>query len=524
MTSWTPPSYLAALFIVFVVHRILVFRRNARKLAHLPGLRSLFSPASPFGALIPTSFWNPGLNWLWLWRNQVYPKYNLDTISNIPYLAGIPAIYTRSMESARQILAVKGGQFFKNDDTTLVLRPYGHNLVTVNGSEWSRHRRIMNPAFTPETYAFVWEEAANLYAELMKAEGWVDQEEVFVPVVEEITTKFALLLISRCAFGHSIPWNAEEDPNKSTEAGMPFAEAISIVSRSAIPRLVIPGWMYMLPIKSLRDIQTAHTTLESFLRDLIRSRREELSLSQPDNTKGDRKDVFRLLLQANEGEETLHLSDEELIGNTHLLMNAGHETTAKTLQAAIGFLALYEDIQEEAYQEIQEVLRASDSDDIAFKDYPKLVKVQSCFLEASRLFPAASAMYRETASTVALKTDDTPGHEVILEVGTWVIVDSVGLHHNPKYFPDPEEFRPSRWYGVGESDYSTFSLGPRACIGRRFALTESVRFISSLLLDWRLHIILNEGESREEWRKRVMRGAQGLTFGVGGVPVRLTRR
>ncbi|KAK7045018.1 cytochrome P450 [Favolaschia claudopus] len=496
MTSWTPPTYFAAVLVVFVVHRILVFRRNARKLAHLPGLRSLFSPASPFGALIPTSFWNPGLNWLWLWRNQVYPKYNLDTISNIPYLAGIPAIYTRSMESARQILAVKGEQFFKNDETTLVLRPYGHNLVTVNGSEWSRHRRIMNPAFTPETYVFVWEEAANLYAELMKAEGWIDQKEVFIPVVEEITTK---------------------NSNKSPEAGMPFAEAISIVSRSAIPRLVIPGWMYKLPIKSLRDIETAHTTLESFLRDLIRSRREELSLAQnnPDYTKSDRKDVFRLLLQANEGEETLHLSDEELIGNTHLLMNAGHETTAKTLQAAIGFLALYEDIQEEAYQEIQEVLRASDSDDLAFKDYPKLVKVQSCFLEASRLFPPCIA---RQPSTVALKTDDTPGHEVILEAGTWVIVDSVGLHHNPKYFPEPEEFRPSRWYGVGESDYSTFS------IGRRFALTESVRFISSLLLDWRLHVILNEGESREEWRKRVMRGAQGLTFGVGDVPVRLTRR
>jgi cytochrome P450 len=35
--------------------------------------------------------------------------------------------------------------------------------------------------------------------------------------------------------------------------------------------------------------------------------------------------------------------------------------------------------------------------------------------------------------------------------------------YNPKLFPDPEEFRPSRWYGASESDMTMFSLGPRAC-------------------------------------------------------------
>jgi hypothetical protein len=75
------------------------------------------------------------------------------------------------------------------------------------------------------------------------------------------------------------------------------------------------------------------------------------------------------------------------------------ETTAKTLDAAIGFLALYEDIQEDIYKEILALISndgklvrivtfnfASSEREQHFKDLPRLTKVQSCFLEAARLF------------------------------------------------------------------------------------------------------------------------------------------
>jgi len=133
---------------------------------------------------------------------------------------------------------------------------------------------------------------------------------------------------------------------------------------------------------------------------------------------------------------------------------------------------------------------------------------------------------RDITETAVLKTDeeDGRGRQVILEPGTRFCVDLVGLHYNQKYFPDPEEFRPSRWYGAAESDMTTFSLGPRACIGRRFALTKSVAFLSNLLRDWRLHVVLNPGETRDQWCARVMKGSTALTLGVGKVLVRLTRR
>ncbi|KAF7359878.1 Cytochrome P450 [Mycena venus] len=515
-----PWSYVVALLAICAVRKVLEFKRNVRKVSNLPGLRSLFSPASPLGVLIPTSFWNPGLMWFWDWRNQVYPRYGSQTISALGLLNGHPAFYTISLNVARQVLSTKG-QFEKAPETTDVLGFWGRNLFTENGSEWSRHRRIMNPAFNPETYALVWDEAANLYQEMTSAEGWLDQNEILLPATHDITAKFALIIIGRCGFGEPMPWDIT-----GRSLGTAFSQALRTVSGASIARAIIPRWMYRLPIKRLHEIETAFNTLDAHIEDLIATRRVELEEREQNC---ERKDLFRLMIRANEGEGILAMKDEELIGNTYLILLAGHETTAKTLDATIGFLALHEDIQEELHKEIMSVVAGDRK--INFKDLPVLILTEACFLEAARLFrirqAPATSISRDTTETVVLKTDeDSHGGHIILEPGTRIIIDVVGLQCNPKLFTDPEEFRPSRWYGASADKLIAFSLGPRACIGRKFALTEAVAFLANLLRDWRLHAVLDPGETREQWRARVMQPSRSLdlTLGIREFPIRLTRR
>lgn len=63
-----------------------------------------------------------------------------------------------------------------------------------------------------------------------------------------------------------------------------------------------------------------------------------------------------------------------------------------------------------------------------------------------------------------------------------------------------------------------------AGIGRRFALTEVVCFLARLLRTWRVEPILREGESPDEWRRRVMVPHVFMTMGVDNIPVRLMAR
>ena len=62
------------------------------------------------------------------------------------------------------------------------------------------------------------------------------------------------------------------------------------------------------------------------------------------------------------------------------------------------------------------------------------------------------------------------------------------------------------------------------CIGRKFASTEAVCFLTMLLRDWHLDIVLQDGETREQWRDRVMDARVVMTLAVNPVPIRMTRR
>jgi len=172
----------------------------------------------------------------------------------------------------------------------------------------------------------------------------------------------------------------------------------------------------------------------------------------------------------------------------------------------------------------------------AFDDYANLDKVLAVFYEALRMFPAAHLMIREAYEDTVLKIPNPHGQEGITTVpirkGMQVVIDMVGVQYNPRYFDSPNEYRPSRWYGVSSDDsseasseaFTAFSIGPRACIGRKFATTEAVCFLTLLLRDFTIRPFMRPRETKEGWQNRVFDVKLGLTLGMADVPVKFVRR
>jgi hypothetical protein len=71
---------------------------------------------------------------------------------------------------------------------------------------------------------------------------------------------------------------------------------------------------------------------------------------------------------------------------------------------------------------------------------------------------------------------------------------------------------------------SVCCVGQRACLGRKFGMTESVAFLTLLLRGWKVEPLLWGGETKEQWRDRVLDAQLVITLGVADMPIRFTRR
>ncbi|KAJ7670774.1 cytochrome P450 [Mycena polygramma] len=481
-------------------------------------MRPLFAPLGLFGAIIPTCWWNPGLDWIWQWRKTTFFNYKYDVISLVPLLVGDPCYYSSSPDVLKQLLNNEGKtHLVKPRWLTSPLLLWGDNLVSANGEMWKRHRRLMAPAFTTNTYSMVIAETIAIYKEMTAAEGWDGQDNVAV-TDNHILHKLTLIIIARCGFGIRMPWSDIQ----GASGELSFGDALAQVTKTSILRLVLPKWAYKLGIKKFDTMNRAWNGLAAFMHDFVATRQEELNGMTEEE--GQRGDIFSRLVAAMNATGKLGLEEQEVIGNTFTLLFAGHESTACVLAATLGYLAIYQDEQQKAYEEIMNTIPATRDPNL--DDLSKLPHLLACFHESLRMYPAPVMLTREMTEDVPINVARPVEKTMILKKGSLMVIELVGVQHNPHFFPEPEVYKPSRWYGVPESEIPLFGMGPRVCIGKKFSHTEGLCFLSLLLRDWKLDIPLSEGETRSEYEKRVMGHASrvGMAFGCGPMSLRLSRR
>ena len=185
------------------------------------------------------------------------------------------------------------------------------------------------------------------------------------------------------------------------------------------------------------------------------------------------------------------------------LMLAGHETTANALSWMWYLLALNPEVRQRMFDEVDTVL---DGRTPTAEDLPSLPWTTAVFLEAMRFFSPAWAIPR-----VAIRDDMVGTHRI--SKGTTVIIPVHLIHHDPRWWPNPEEFDPSRFLpGAGKgrprSAYLPFGGGKRSCIGQGFATMESV--LITAMLSQRFVFDLVPGHPVEPEATLTLRPRHGL--------------
>ncbi|KDQ08591.1 hypothetical protein BOTBODRAFT_165681 [Botryobasidium botryosum FD-172 SS1] len=533
---------LVLLVTAFVISRVFKFISGLQAgclpfaVGYTPGFRCALSPFSRPGAILPTRlntlFTNVGTNFLWEFKRSEAFKSRPDVISVVPWLYGRPAIYVSSLEPMRQILGYTSDYDKWTDNPFSVL--FGDSVATSTKETWKVHKRIMQPAFSQELMALVWKESLRNFQEMVVSKGWEGREAFSVPVVNSLLSKarahwyyfsFTYSIVSSCAFGFPFYWTK---PSAALEKYATIQEwALSAFADMNI-RALVPRWGYLFAFKGLQRIEHEFNEIDSFLKSEIALRREKIKSEELAGDDMSAGTLFDNIVKANIDGGRFAFNEREVIANMFAVILAGHEGTSRTLTVALALLSLHQDEQDKAFREIMQNL--SDAPELAAQDPGSFKHVQNIVREAVRLYPPSPQLTRQVMrDTQLIRTDPATGKasaDLVLKKGTIACVDLLGIHYNPRYFPEPDAFKPSRWDdGTCNNDaFAGFGYGPRTCMGRKFGMIEATCLLVVLLRDWKVDVDLADGETGEAWRERVLNAKVHVLLGLGPVPIRFTRR
>jgi cytochrome P450 len=145
-------------------------------------------------------------------------------------------------------------------------------------------------------------------------------------------------------------------------------------------------------------------------------------------------------------------------------------------------LALHPELDAELAEELRQAPQ-----DLARLEPAALPFCERVLNETLRLYPPAYVIPRVSAEPLELG-----GFRIErgAEIWMWVYF----MHHDARWFDEPERFRPERFLPQAEAarrpnTFIPFGAGSRACVGRHFAMFEAISCLAALLRRFKLSLV-----------------------------------
>ncbi|KAL7103823.1 hypothetical protein ACP275_08G203400 [Erythranthe tilingii] len=355
----------------------------------------------------------------------------------------------------------------------------GGGLLLLEGEKWSKHRKIVNPAFHADKLKnmvpAIGLSCSNMINKLKEMVSGRRNEGGFEvdmwPYIDELTGD----MISRTAFGSS-----HEQGSKIFQLQK---ERVKLTLQ-LLQFSFIPGWRHV-PTKVNRKVKALNNEIQSILRSIIEKRHND-AMESGEGIFGD--DLLGTLMESNarlvgedrrQGSKNGGMSIDDVIDECKLFYIAGSETTACLLVWTMVLLCKHPEWQAQAREE---VIRVFGNSEPSLEGLSHLKIVTMILQEALRLYPPAPLVIRGPKETVKLGNLTIPeGVHMTLLIGL--------LHCDPEIWgDDAKDFNPLRFSeGISkaavknQSSFVPFTAGPRVCIAQNFAMIEAKMAIAMIL-------------------------------------------
>lgn len=328
----------------------------------------------------------------------------------------------------------------------------GQGLLTSDGDLHKRQRKLVQPAFHHKRIA-AYADVMVQYTDEMLAD-WQDGEQLDIAHEMMLLT---MRIVAKTLF----------DADISDEADA-IGAAITTGLEATMKRISRPlQLMNKLPTATNRKRQAALNLIESTIMRIINERRASGE---------DKGDLLSMLLMAVDEEDGGQMTNKQVRDEAMTLFIAGHETTANVLAWTFYLLAQHPEVEQRLTADIHAVLGTRQP---SLTDLHQLPYLEMVIKESMRLYPPAWITTREVQETFELGGYTIPQ-------GSLVMTSLYALHHDPRYWDDPEHFNPERFSaeneeGIPKYAYFPFGGGPRVCVGNQFAMMEAQLVLATIL-------------------------------------------
>jgi cytochrome P450 len=429
-------------------------------------------------------------------RDPITVLHNLSKYGDISHFKfGKQHIYlVNNPDYIKDVLVNYDNNFIKSRGLQLAKRVLGEGLLTSEGELHRRQRQLIQPIFHPDeipNYANIMTDYTLDISRQWHDQGTIDIHKEFMHLT--------LAIVSKTFFNVSIEGSETKEIDQCVT---------TIVEHFNRARMPFAGIIEKVPLPSNMRFHHAKKHLDKMIYRIIDSHVN--SHNNNYNKQQDRsylhKDLISLLMRgqadgytsSSENSKAIDKSNkkihniintnrQQLRDNVMTIFLAGHETVAIALTWTFYLLSQNPKEERSLHDEVDSVLDNNDRTVPTAKDISKLNYTQRVFAESMRLYPPAWAIGRQ-----AIK--DCNIGDYVIPAGSSILMSQYLMHHDPRYFPEPERFDPERWNSQEKAkrprfSYFPFGGGTRSCIGETFAWMEGILIIATIARRWRMRIM-----------------------------------
>ncbi|TDL20266.1 cytochrome P450 [Rickenella mellea] len=388
---------------------------------------------------------------------------------------------------------------------------FGPGLLSTYGDHHKRQRKLLNPVFSTQhmrDLAPVFHCITRKLTDAIEYHLGSGSQEIDL---YDWMSRTTLEMIAQAGLGYSID-SLEPESDSPTTYGKLIKHLIPSAFKLSTFRLFLPFLVklgppafrrFLLDISPSRDLHQLKETVDVMHQtstDIFQRKKmsfdegDEHTLRQVDEG----RDIMSILLKANLSASDLdRLPDSELLAQMSTFMFAGHDTTSSALSRTLHNLALHPEVQAQLRHEIAQSQLFKGC--FSYEELNALPYLDAVYRETLRLNPPVNFMARIARRDMilplgepAIATDGvTKIHALHITKGTSIITAFGAVNRSKTIWGDDAyEWKPERWLsntlpvkrvpGV-YSSLLTFSAGPRACIGFKFAELEMKCILSMLV-------------------------------------------